>query len=130
MSKSQSNLILTFSVLLMTACVQQPSEMQKALIEKQLLGCLTSVTSVVGQESDNLFDGITALSNKMASAGDTPTSGPSWQLKGELVTVNLKAAETNYSCDYLANSGEQPTCLLYTSPSPRDRTRSRMPSSA
>ena len=26
------------------------------------------------------------------------------------------------------NNGE--TCLLYTSPSPRDRTRSRMPSSA
>ena len=25
---------------------------------------------------------------------------------------------------------EDPTCLLYTSPSPRDRTRSRMPSSA
>ena len=27
-------------------------------------------------------------------------------------------------------NGEQYTCLLYTSPSPRDRTRSRMPSSA
>ena len=28
-------------------------------------------------------------------------------------------------------SGDQPkACLLYTSPSPRDRTRSRMPSSA
>ena len=26
--------------------------------------------------------------------------------------------------------GGQPSCLLYTSPSPRDRTRSRMPSSA
>ena len=26
--------------------------------------------------------------------------------------------------------GEPITCLLYTSPSPRDRTRSRMPSSA
>ena len=25
---------------------------------------------------------------------------------------------------------ENPGCLLYTSPSPRDRTRSRMPSSA
>ena len=25
---------------------------------------------------------------------------------------------------------DSPTCLLYTSPSPRDRTRSRMPSSA
>ena len=29
------------------------------------------------------------------------------------------------------NDNDQPkTCLLYTSPSPRDRTRSRMPSSA
>ena len=27
-------------------------------------------------------------------------------------------------------SGTNKTCLLYTSPSPRDRTRSRMPSSA
>ena len=27
-------------------------------------------------------------------------------------------------------SGQYGTCLLYTSPSPRDRTRSRMPSSA
>ena len=30
----------------------------------------------------------------------------------------------------IANSGWNYTCLLYTSPSPRDRTRSRMPSSA
>ena len=28
------------------------------------------------------------------------------------------------------NTTSQATCLLYTSPSPRDRTRSRMPSSA
>ena len=28
------------------------------------------------------------------------------------------------------NSGNNIICLLYTSPSPRDRTRSRMPSSA
>ena len=27
-------------------------------------------------------------------------------------------------------NGDYPACLLYTSPSPRDRTRSRMPSSA
>ena len=32
---------------------------------------------------------------------------------------------------YLVNDfGENNDCLLYTSPSPRDRTRSRMPSSA
>ena len=31
----------------------------------------------------------------------------------------------------LQRKGQRPiTCLLYTSPSPRDRTRSRMPSSA
>ena len=30
----------------------------------------------------------------------------------------------------LENNQTHPTCLLYTSPSPRDRTRSRMPSSA
>ena len=29
-----------------------------------------------------------------------------------------------------ATQGDDYTCLLYTSPSPRDRTRSRMPSSA
>ena len=29
-----------------------------------------------------------------------------------------------------ANAPQEYTCLLYTSPSPRDRTRSRMPSSA
>ena len=30
----------------------------------------------------------------------------------------------------LRNLDKMTTCLLYTSPSPRDRTRSRMPSSA
>ena len=32
--------------------------------------------------------------------------------------------------DYVPNPNNIQTCLLYTSPSPRDRTRSRMPSSA
>ena len=31
---------------------------------------------------------------------------------------------------FSSNHGPQYSCLLYTSPSPRDRTRSRMPSSA
>ena len=31
---------------------------------------------------------------------------------------------------YCGNLGQASACLLYTSPSPRDRTRSRMPSSA
>ena len=31
---------------------------------------------------------------------------------------------------HVVNGGGLTACLLYTSPSPRDRTRSRMPSSA
>src|SRR5665811_517739 len=40
---------------------------------------------------------------------------------------HLVADELNALADHL---GHPRTCLLYTSPSPRDRTRSRMPSSA
>ena len=32
--------------------------------------------------------------------------------------------------DFAGQNGDYYICLLYTSPSPRDRTRSRMPSSA
>ena len=46
--------------------------------------------------------------------------------------INVSGASTfvgisTFESDLLLTSG---TCLLYTSPSPRDRTRSRMPSSA
>ena len=40
----------------------------------------------------------------------------------DLTTANITFSETLYE--------EDMTCLLYTSPSPRDRQRSRMPSSA
>ena len=52
-----------------------------------------------------------------------------------LVTISdttFSSSSTGARSDYAeTNPGEQTiTCLLYTSPSPRDRTRSRMPSSA
>ena len=37
---------------------------------------------------------------------------------------------TSSGLRYIVIYDDQSTCLLYTSPSPRDRTRSRMPSSA
>ena len=46
--------------------------------------------------------------------------GENIQLQGDMV---------NKSIEFLRKEGFQ-NCLLYTSPSPRDRTRSRMPSSA
>ena len=48
--------------------------------------------------------------------------------KDEIVDLNARI-----TMDRLIKAGVDPeslTCLLYTSPSPRDRTRSRMPSSA
>ena len=41
---------------------------------------------------------------------------------GAAVTINVSGVD--------AGAGIITACLLYTSPSPRDRTRSRMPSSA
>ena len=48
-------------------------------------------------------------------------------------TVIVQAADTVAETEFtlsLASKYEFIACLLYTSPSPRDRTRSRMPSSA
>ena len=42
-------------------------------------------------------------------------------------TINLKGAKI---LDLFAGTGSFGICLLYTSPSPRDRIASRMPSSA
>jgi len=44
--------------------------------------------------------------------------------------VLLVRATTEVTARLSAESCKPDTCLLYTSPSPRDRTRSRMPSSA
>ena len=45
-----------------------------------------------------------------------------YEVHGEVVLITLDRPK--------ANAIDVKTCLLYTSPSPRDRTRSRMPSSA
>ena len=56
-----------------------------------------------------------------------------WQLTHRLNTIEDFEALfplTPSEKEALSSSGLFRVCLLYTSPSPRDRTRSRMPSSA
>ena len=50
----------------------------------------------------------------------------------DLAGLYLSLSTFSYDLKYhfAEHNGWEPTCLLYTSPSPRDRTRSRMPSSA
>ena len=65
-----------------------------------------------------------SLDNWRKGRGQTPTipSWCLWMLRYQVAAVYLSAAIAKINTDWL--------CLLYTSPSPRDRTRSRMPSSA
>ena len=54
-----------------------------------------------------------------------------WMLIKESGCENYEEGDAVISkkhCNFFINKGK--ACLLYTSPSPRDRTRSRMPSSA
>ena len=50
----------------------------------------------------------------------------------DITSIGCFAKEQNHILDHLGGVGIKLSgiCLLYTSPSPRDRTRSRMPSSA
>ena len=67
--------------------------------------------------------GFTSSGSRDFSAGNG--FGPQWQYAGSEVAMGVPANSNNwYRIRY------QTICLLYTSPSPRDRTRSRMPSSA
>ena len=53
--------------------------------------------------------------------------------RGRTQTVDLRGSDLRVDLEITleeAAAGTEKACLLYTSPSPRDRTRSRMPSSA
>ena len=65
------------------------------------------------KKTGNVYESIVIISKRANQISS--------EMKDEL---NAKLSEFNSSTDNLED------CLLYTSPSPRDRTRSRMPSSA
>ena len=67
-------------------------------------------------------DGKLKWSNDFATSGDLPAFTDHKGMFG--VVIDEAAAY------YATNTAWTKICLLYTSPSPRDRTRSRMPSSA
>ena len=66
------------------------------------------------------------LLKKLTLAAALACALPAWAC-----TLDEATAKREQLAREVARLTEQnPTCLLYTSPSPRDRTRSRMPSSA
>ena len=67
----------------------------------------------------SLLEGGTGGALNLSDANTARTGAPAIE--------NEKAKEIS---TFLVKAANLPACLLYTSPSPRDRTRSRMPSSA
>ena len=69
---------------------------------------------------------------KIIASEDIADEGSVTLRKG--IRTGYLAQEPNFdnslTIDELLKQSQTNTCLLYTSPSPRDRTRSRMPSSA
>ena len=98
-------------------------------------GTPTTVTIVF---TDSLSCTSTVVVNPPVLPTVTGISGGAIYCEGYAVT-NIQATVTgtgpfvlDYTLDGVANTVNSALspCLLYTSPSPRDRTRSRMPSSA
>ena len=83
------------------------------------------------ESEDVLIDGCVAIGAYTLQGGSGATGGD-----GGNIAVGYKAGYlvgTSAAADNVLigkEAGYHVTCLLYTSPSPRDRTRSRMPSSA
>ena len=79
-------------------------------------------TSVV--DSRPTEDGTAIRRRRLCVCGERFTTFERIQIR-ELMVVKKNGRKSTFDRDKLSKS-----CLLYTSPSPRDRTRSRMPSSA
>ena len=62
--------------------------------------------------------------------GPNITLGQGTLISGAFQTVTIASGPKNLVVPLNAQTAYYYICLLYTSPSPRDRTRSRMPSSA
>ena len=69
-------------------------------------------------DKQEIANAVNTAAKEIANRYDFKNVGASIELSGESIVMK-------------ANSEDRvKACLLYTSPSPRDRTRSRMPSSA
>ena len=88
--------------------------------------------NIVGTQLSSLT-GCFALSNALRVVRNSPDAGTISVNGSSSVTVCVDDSGTSLTVDFSgggSGTAQYLVCLLYTSPSPRDRTRSRMPSSA
>ena len=81
----------------------------------------------------NILNGIayvqSTFNNTIVSIADTNGNVVSWASAGQKGFKGSRKS-TPYAAQVAADAAAAKACLLYTSPSPRDRSLSRMPSSA
>ena len=94
------NLTLGMLVLFLAACGKQPSEIQKAAVEREILGCLLSVNETLEGEPDGLDGMLQMLSNMPSPDG---IKDRKWKLDEDqsLISLSFDLNETKYNCDYL-----------------------------
>ena len=83
---------------------------------------MTYVPFTVKMTEDQITDKLKSLYGTEFTAADIKAFVAMNDITYQTVTKKLQK--------YKVSKGKWNLCLLYTSPSPRDRTRSRMPSSA
>ena len=114
----QGNGVSTFTISYPMGGLQNGDADGVALVDDlgnvvQFLSYEGTLTAVDGPAA-----GLTSTDIGVAETGDTPIGG------------SIQLTDNGYSAENVNTFGSENTCLLYTSPSPRDQRGSRMPSSA
>ena len=86
---------------------------------------ITASLSLDDLDDVNIESAVVSISNNFAAGEDELIFTDQFGITG-----SFDAATGTLTLTGSASVVDYQTCLLYTSPSPRDRTRSRMPSSA
>ena len=85
----------------------------------------------MAEDPVTIVKGGTMAQTILASAPEGMLIAPSWKrVLAFMLDVMLITIVLGFFTNFRLLEGLYSLCLLYTSPSPRDRTRSRMPSSA
>ena len=128
-----SKLLTAFVLASLTACGSSPKKVDNALLSKASAESRATIAAA-RSERDVAIDEMAIAKSEASHASDdvemaklavkTATAESKQTKKG------VEIAESSGSPEQLKNAAEAHTCLLYTSPSPRDLSTSRMPSSA